>query len=623
MLRSNLMSVIRFRRTLDKPSNKSSMRKLVVLKLDGNIEQQGFRVTLEIGLEAQRPFLEQAGNLPPNPDLASCLQSHWQQKYRSVEAPTRIKSKSIVYVNSMEQYRRECQQSAERVKADFQQWLESESFRPLDKCLREELRRDEDIRFHLRTEDPSVQKLPWHLWDFFERYPQAELALSSLTQSASVSSTLSKPSLPLRILAILGHSEGIDVEADRRLLENLPQAQTTFLVEPSRRRIDSLLWEEDWDIIFFAGHSATEGEKGRIYLNPTESLTIDELWYALKKAVQKGLKLALFNSCDGLGLAYQLDDLGIPQMIVMRELVPDRVAQAFLKFFLQAFSGGQSFYRAVRQARERLQALEDDFPCASWLPIIYQSPLECPFLWQGVSSVSPKPQPESTASPKIPKMAMLGVGLGVIGAVWLWGLPFLATFLNNYAYRSFQMGDRWQSVRVLSWAVNLDNRNPAAFYNQAWQCEKVRDFRCAYDQYQRAAHLGMAAAYSNLARLYIIQEGDYEAAVTLALEGLKVVDNDRDRYALHKNLGWARWRQGRYTEAHAQLQMALALDDQRAAAYCLRAQVVEAQGNVASALPDWQVCLALAKSEVPDEDRWRGMALDRIMKQKKGGDVPP
>jgi CHASE2 domain-containing sensor protein len=66
----------------------------------------------------------------------------------------------------------------------------------------------------------------------------------------------------------------------------------------------------------------------------------------------------------------------------MRELVPDRVAQEFLKYFLTAFANSQSFYQAVRGARERLQGLEKDFPCATWLPVIYQNLPEVPPTWE-------------------------------------------------------------------------------------------------------------------------------------------------------------------------------------------------------------------------------------------------
>ncbi|PZO11377.1 MAG: hypothetical protein DCF25_19485 [Leptolyngbya foveolarum] len=56
-----------------------------------------------------------------------------------------------------------------------------------------------------------------------------------------------------------------------------------------------------------------------------------------------GLTLAIFNSCDGLGLAKYLSQaiapISVPYIIVMREAVPDAVAQTFLKYFLAAFSG--------------------------------------------------------------------------------------------------------------------------------------------------------------------------------------------------------------------------------------------------------------------------------------------
>ncbi|WP_249070885.1 CHASE2 domain-containing protein [Argonema antarcticum] len=357
------------------------MVKLVVLKLDGDLERNGFRVSLEIGWESRRPEIEIAGQLPPDPDLLVCLE-RWQQNYRSVGAPYRIKPKKITYDGSVNKRIEQCHQSAQELRLRLSAWLDSEDFRPIDRRLREELSREEAIRLLIRTEDSHLQKLPWHLWDFFERYPLAEVALSAKKFEATKKSNSVQEKPRVKILAILGHSAGLDIERDRGLLESLPNAEVVFLVEPQRQQINDRLWEQPWDIIFFAGHSETEGETGIIYINSTESLTINELWYALRKAVEQGLKLALFNSCDGLGLARQLDDLHIPQMIVMRELVPDRVAQEFLRNFLTAFVAGKSFYLAVREARERLQGMEGEFPCATWLPVICQNPAEVPPSWE-------------------------------------------------------------------------------------------------------------------------------------------------------------------------------------------------------------------------------------------------
>jgi hypothetical protein len=55
------------------------------------------------------------------------------------------------------------------------------------------------------------------------------------------------------------------------------------------------------------------------------------------------------------------------------ETVPDVMAQEFLKNFLTACAGKKSFYLAVAEAREKLQPQEQDYPCATWLPLICQN----------------------------------------------------------------------------------------------------------------------------------------------------------------------------------------------------------------------------------------------------------
>ncbi len=354
------------------------MVKLVILKLgEGNFEQ-GFPVTLQIGNEDTRPTVEITGELPPNPEIPRSYY-HWQSIYRNLKLPSRPIGlpKQLHQAPSLE----DCHQLAEKFKVNFNTWLASDSFRPIREKWLEQLMPTDNIRVLLQTKDLRLQKLPWHLWDLLERYPKAEIALSApaYEQVNRMVTTYNK----VKILAILGNSQGIDTQADRVLLKLLPKADITFLVEPQCQDLTDRLWEQHWQILFFAGHSSTQetNETGKIYLNQTESLTISQLKYALRKAVERGLQLAIFNSCDGLGFAREFADLQIPQIIVMREPVPDRVAQQFLKYFLEAFARGNPLYLAVREARERLQGLENQFPCATWLPVICQNPAEMPLTW--------------------------------------------------------------------------------------------------------------------------------------------------------------------------------------------------------------------------------------------------
>lgn len=370
----------------------SASTKVVVLELEGNGRVEPVRVRLELGPEGQRPTVQQRGELPPCPELMAAL-DEWRDRYRHLGQLNRaLKPQEICYEGRIRLTTpEECRQAAKTLNTHFQAWLSVASFRAIDEQLREEFSRDEPIQVSIRTANHDLQRLPWHLWRFIERYPQAEVGLSAPIAELPPLRRSSSGGQKIRILAILGHTKGIDIDTDRRLLKAIPDADVCFLPSPGRQHLSQSLWDQSWDILFFAGHSETEAAQGRIHLSPHESLTLEELKNSLRAAIAHGLQLAIFNSCDGLGLAYELEQLNIPQMIVMREPVPDPVAQAFLKSFLQAFSQGQSLYEAVREARERLEGVEGEFPCASWLPVIYENPTAPAVTWKALQGSERSP----------------------------------------------------------------------------------------------------------------------------------------------------------------------------------------------------------------------------------------
>lgn len=359
------------------------MNKLVVLSLGNGDLQNGFpAVTAQLWEPGNPHPMKFIGSLPAAPEILE-LYRYWQLLYEALYLRLdwcpriEIDAADVTNVSEVE-FSDLCQRLQNRINT----WLNSEFFRNIDQQLRTHLDRSDEIRFIIETNDNLLRRLPWHLWNFFEHYPKAEVALSPSEYIRSPKKSLTKtPGSKVRILAILGNGEGIDIGKDRAFIEQLSdKAETKFLEEPQPEQLNDQLWK-DWDILFFAGHSYSK-EKGLLQLTSTDSLTLDKLRYALKKAISRGLKLAIFNSCDGLGLAQELADLHIPQVVVMREPVPDVVAQEFLRHFLAAFSSGQSLYTSVREARERLQKLEGKYPCATWLPVICQNPAEVPTTWQ-------------------------------------------------------------------------------------------------------------------------------------------------------------------------------------------------------------------------------------------------
>ncbi|MBD2778134.1 CHAT domain-containing protein [Iningainema tapete] len=379
------------------------MSKSVAINLGCGDLNNGFpRVTAQLWV-AGSPLPEQfIGSLPAAPYLVE-LQRNWQSIYYNLcdrqmlrswedEDDDQLEIEEVgltnVSVFSFNDLSQQLQQG-------MNQWLNCAEFFQIERQLRSQLKPTEEIRVIIETNEGLLRQLPWHRWNFCQDYPRAEIALAQLEYKNT--RTLEKPSShKVRILAILGNSQGIDLEAETKFLNSLPDAEIVELVNPIRQELNTQLWDaRGWDILFFAGHSQSEGTTGRIYINENEtnnSLTIEQLEEALKASVEKGLSIAIFNSCDGLGLASALEKLHIPTMIVMREPVPNIVAQEFFVHFMQAFAvERQSFYLAVQRSRRKLQGLEDDFPGASWLPVICQNPAIEPPTWLKLGGIPPCP----------------------------------------------------------------------------------------------------------------------------------------------------------------------------------------------------------------------------------------
>jgi hypothetical protein len=372
----------------------NTVSKLVVISVGQGDSQTGFpHITAQIWPDGNSIQVSVVGKLPADLEIAN-LYERWRQLYSAFYQQLGSLRTPIEWGEDLTNFSDvEFKKLSKQLEDKIHGWLESKEFSRIEKQLRSQIgSTSEQVRVIIKTDDDLLQRLPWSSWEFLKDYRQAEVALSPPQYKRPQQSPPTTPRSTIRILAILGDSTGINIQEDGDLLKNLPDADPMFLVEPNRQELDQWLWDEQgWDILFFAGHSRTEVTTGLIYINSTESLSISQLRNALSQAIERGLQLAIFNSCDGLGLARNLADLHIPQMIVMREPVPDQVAQEFLKNFLVAFSRGKSLYVSVREAREQLQRLEGQFPCASWLPVIWQNPAETPKSWQELlGSITPQ-----------------------------------------------------------------------------------------------------------------------------------------------------------------------------------------------------------------------------------------
>ncbi|MBD2202976.1 ABC transporter substrate-binding protein [Calothrix sp. FACHB-1219] len=318
-------------------------------------------------------------------------------------------------------------QRAKELEDYCKNWFQNPAFKSLRDRIQANIKVKADqsvpiiIRCHTANHrhNDVLRRLPWHIWDLFSKLPNTEFAL--FTKFHNQVATFKTP---VKVLAIFGSSQGnLQLEADKEALKLLEArgARITWKVEPTEEEIAHLLFDNVWDILFFAGHSSSEVTGGKIQISQDRFLPLEALTPSLRRAVSQGLKLAIFNSCDGLGIADFLTQLNVPASIVMREPVPDRIAGQFLLYFLRQFSQGIPLCLAVREARDRLDALKATFPTASWLPVVCLNPNQPEFVWPTqTSEMIPNPSPPPPPFPLLKKILGLAAVVGIIAATLIY-----------------------------------------------------------------------------------------------------------------------------------------------------------------------------------------------------------
>lgn len=358
------------------------MTKIVTFNLQGDFNS-GFFVLVDIAEDEARTHRVR-GQLPAAPHILTSL-SEWQGDFQKKVRSSRATVRQVA--------QRSSNNAAKTLAEEVNKWLNSgdESWQKVRDRLQSCLSKEEEIRVIVETDSVELQQIPWQTWDLFaDRYPNSEIVLSSPEYELPYQKPSTRKKSKVRILAVLGNSKDINTKFDRDELEKHSRwADIKFLKRPTKKEfLEKIVETPGWEILFFAGHSSTddEGQIGKFELNDKDSLTIGELKNSLREAIANGLHLAIFNSCKGLGLANEFAKLHLPQSIVMREPIPDEVAQEFLKYFLSAFAGNNSFYMSVRRARNQLEdSYNLQYSGVSWLPTIYQNPaaetIKMPDIW--------------------------------------------------------------------------------------------------------------------------------------------------------------------------------------------------------------------------------------------------
>jgi DNA-binding winged helix-turn-helix (wHTH) protein len=226
-----------------------------------------------------------------------------------------------------------------------------------------------------------------------------------------------------------------------------------------------------------------------------------------------------------------------------------------------------------------------------------------------------------TVCPKSHKMSRRGllIATAVLGAtvgsviVGILPVPWLATYYNNGGVERQQKGDLKGAINDYLLALWFNRNYAEARYNLGDAYEEIPDYNKAAEQYQRAidADPTFYPAYNNLARLYIIRQKDYMAAMRLVEHALSFEPKEPSiLYTLYRNYGWANLEAGYLGQAEQNLRNALKLDVQRGSAHCLLGQLWWRQGRQNDARQEWETCLRYSNTEV--ETEWRIAAKEFV-----------
>ena len=325
------------------------------------------------------------------PTLLSHLYSQWQQAYLNYYNSLRGKVTGYGAGKAPQKDWRAILVEAEVKFLDrFHRWLLSPELFPIRRKIANAAsdRNCEWIDVFLTCVTPELARFPWETWQIGTDINTVGKIRISRTPNNIEYESVRPLRRKARILAIFGDDTGVNLESDRESLkqqfqhiaeikfEGWKQGETNS-DELKTRIFQKIADKKGWDILFFAGHS-NEARLigGELRIAPHVSLFISELEPCLRQAKKNGLQFAIFNSCSGIDIAESLINIGLNQVVVMREPIHNQVAQDFLPQFLRCLAQYKDVHEAIREVYTFFKQQEKrlNYPSAYLIPSIFRHP---------------------------------------------------------------------------------------------------------------------------------------------------------------------------------------------------------------------------------------------------------
>lgn len=324
----------------------------------------------------------------------------------------------------------------------------------------------------------------------------------------------------------------------------------------------------------------------------------------------------------------------VPYVIGIDKCVDDRATIDFSVGFYDALGNGELIPFAY-EAGKVAMALNSSSPTGS--PILLSGQRQRPYdtlpekssdliVDISPSASLPKSNKYDKRSKVVRKLCIRSTAIVASITIVLLSLrPLLSNYYmqkgNSASYN--KLGSAEQLYKTAIW-IDKNNFEAHNFLGRVY--EDSQDLAKAENQYKIARQGDLPAAYNNLGRLYLqTDRQNLTAAFAVLNKGIELSYDDEGawevRYSLHKNLGWLYFLKTKYSDAKAQLDIAIEISersdvdlyDSGSAAHCLMAETLEEQQLQNASLQSWQRCCQLGgDANTPEEYQWMDQAKQKF-----------
>jgi CHASE2 domain/CHAT domain len=327
------------------------------------------------------------------PDTLTQLYQIWQHTYLSFYQSSQMRGRAVnAGITPLTvDWHAELVKAEASLMVEFHRWLRSGELYEIRAKIAQASRLEPSasVNVFLTCTPTELARFPWEAWEIGTEAGLTtgvvQFIRSPLNIVENTGTTGKRHRSRTRILIILGDETGLNFKAEQEAVRSLLKlADVTFIgwqpgqtsTQVMQQITGAIADEQGWDILLFAGHSnETAMTGGELGIAPGISISINEIIPQLSVAKQRGLQVALFNSCSGLSIADALISIGFSQVVIMREPIHNCVAQEFLIRFLQRLSNYQDIQKSLLGARQALRLeMNQTYPSAYLIPSLFCHP---------------------------------------------------------------------------------------------------------------------------------------------------------------------------------------------------------------------------------------------------------